>query len=99
MLFSHDVEHSLACVVDLVNTGPNGAGEEQLAELDDLRSFVERHEVSEVGALTRTDLLAVQALRTRIRPIFGSTSDQDSVRVSNTSTIPEGPSAVMPPTM
>ncbi len=78
MLFSHDVEHSLACVVDLVNTGPTGAGEEQLAELEDLRSFVERHEVSEVGALTRTDLLAVQALRTRIRPIFATTSDQEA---------------------
>ena len=40
MLFSHDIEHSLACVVDLVNTGPTRTGEEQLEDLDDLRSFV-----------------------------------------------------------
>lgn len=78
MPFSHDVEHSLACVVDLLNSGPGSAGEEQLAELDDLRSFVERHQVSEVGALMRTDLVAVQELRSRIRPVFCATSDAEA---------------------
>lgn len=83
MLFSHDIEHSLACVVDLVNTGPTRTGEEQLGDLDDLRSFVERHQVSEVGALTRTDLVAVQGLRHRIRHVFGAQSDAQAAEMLN----------------
>jgi len=83
VLFSHDIEHSLACVVDLVNTGPEDAGEEELGDLDDLQSFVERHEVSEVGALTRTDLAAVQRLRQRIRPVFAAPSDADAAEMVN----------------
>jgi predicted RNA-binding Zn ribbon-like protein len=83
VLFSHDVEHSLACVVDLLNTEPAAAGEEQLADLEALRSFVRRHEVSEVGALTRTDLVAVQQLRDRIRPVFTATSDEEASRLLN----------------
>jgi len=83
VLFSHDIEHSLACVVDLVNTGLEDAGEEELGDLDDLQSFVERHEVSEVGALTRTDLAAVQRLRQRIRPVFAAPSDADAAEMVN----------------
>jgi hypothetical protein len=63
VLFAHDIEHSLVCVVDLVNTGSTASGQERLGDLQDLQSFVRRHEVSEVGALTRTDLLAVRAWR------------------------------------
>ncbi len=83
MLFSHDIEHSLACVVDLVNTAPAGTGEEQLGDLEALRSFVDHHEVSEVGALTRTDLLAVQELRERIRPVFAAASDGPAADMVN----------------
>lgn len=83
MLFSHDVEHSLACVVDLVNSDPAGTGEEQLADLEALQSFVERHEVSEVGVLTRTDLLAVRELRERIRPVFAASSDAQAAELVN----------------
>ena len=83
MLFSHDIEHSLACVVDLVNTDPAGTGEEQLGDLEALESFVERHEVSEVGALTRTDLLAVRELRDRIRPVFAAPSDAAAADMVN----------------
>jgi len=83
VLFSHDIEHSLACVVDLVNTGPEGPGEEELGDLDDLRSFVERHDVSEVGALTRTDLVAVRELRRRIRPVFAASGDSVAAEMVN----------------
>lgn len=83
MLFSHDVERSLACVVDLVNTDPAGSGEEQLADVEALQSFVERHHVSEVGALTRTDLLDVRALRERIRPVFAAASDAEAADMVN----------------
>lgn len=83
MLFSHDIEHSLACVVDLVNTGPEGPGEEELGDLDDLQSFVERHEVSEVGVLTHTDLVAVRELRQRIRPVFAAPGDAEAAEMVN----------------
>ena len=82
-MFSHDIEHSLACVVDLVNSGSQEAAEELLGDLDDLRSFVHRHEVSEVGALTRTDLIAVQELRNRIRRVFTASSDAEAAEQVN----------------
>jgi predicted RNA-binding Zn ribbon-like protein len=82
-VFSHDIEHSLACVVDLVNSGSGDTGEELLGDLDDLRSFVERHEVSEVGALTRTDLIAVRELRKRLRRVFQAPSDAEAADLVN----------------
>ena len=42
MLFSHDTEHSLACIVDLVNSAPSrtlGHTEEQLPDLGALRAL------------------------------------------------------------
>jgi predicted RNA-binding Zn ribbon-like protein len=83
VLFAHDIEHALACVVDLVNTGSATSGQERLGDLQDLQSFVRRHEVSEVGALTRTDLLAVRALRDRIRPVFATHSDAEAAGLVN----------------
>jgi predicted RNA-binding Zn ribbon-like protein len=78
VLFSHDVEHALSCVVDLVNTRPCSTHEDLLGDLDDLRDFVERNAVSEVGPLTRADLLAVGDLRERFRQIFAATGDAEA---------------------
>jgi predicted RNA-binding Zn ribbon-like protein len=83
VLFAHDIEHSLACVVDLVNTGSTTSGQDRLGDLEDLQSFVRRHEVSEVGALTRTDLVAVRALRERIRPVFAAHDDAAAAALVN----------------
>jgi predicted RNA-binding Zn ribbon-like protein len=83
VLFSHDIEHSLTCVVDLANTRATRSSEEQLGTLDDLRSFVERHELSEVGALTRTDLVAVRALRDRVCPVFHARDDAEAAVLVN----------------
>jgi predicted RNA-binding Zn ribbon-like protein len=83
MLFSHDTEHSLACVVDLVNSAPSEGSEEQLADLDALGDFVRRHRVSEVGRLARADLDEVRLLRERIRPVFGSTDDAAAAGIVN----------------
>jgi predicted RNA-binding Zn ribbon-like protein len=83
VLFSHDVERALRCVVDLVNTGPGSAGEEGHEGIADLQSFVERHQLSEVGALTRTDLAAVEGLRRRIRPVFAASSDAEAAAIVN----------------
>ena len=83
MLFSHDTEHSLSCVVDLVNSAPSGSSEELLPDLDALGDFVARHEVSDVTQLTRSDLAAVHALRDRIRPVFGSADDESAAQTVN----------------
>lgn len=84
MLFSHDTEHSLACVVDLVNSAPTDDGEDDLDDLEALQAFVDRHTVSEVERLTRADLVAVRRLRDRLRPLFATESDQQAARLLNT---------------
>lgn len=70
MTFTHDVEHSLSTVVDLVNTDPAACGEERLPDIERLRAFVDHHAVSDVGRLTQDDLDAVQAARPRLRKVF-----------------------------
>ena len=83
MLFSHDTEHSLACVVDLVNSSPAVNSEERLPDLAALAGFVVRHEVSEVSSLNANDLRAVHELRDAIRPVFGTTDDARAARIIN----------------
>ena len=83
MLFSHDTEHSLACIVDLVNSAPTSAGAEQLHDLDTLRSFVVNHDVSEVGRLTPHDLAEVHSLRTAIAAVFDATTDSSAAGAVN----------------
>jgi predicted RNA-binding Zn ribbon-like protein len=73
MLFSHDTEQSLECVVDLVNS--TDGDEELLGGLPELADFVARHAVSEVGPLTTADLGDVQSLRERIRSVFACPDD------------------------
>jgi len=75
VIFSHDTENSLLCMVDLVNSAPAADGAERLPDLDALREFVVRHAVSGVPPLEESDLVAVRRLRDRIKPAFGSTSD------------------------
>lgn len=82
MLFSHDTEHSLACVVDLVNSAGEGESD-HLSDLDQLSDFVTRHDVSEVSQLTHDDLRAVHDLRNAIRPIFGAPDDATAAKAIN----------------
>ena len=83
MLFSHDTEHALACVVDLVNSAPAPGNDEQLPDLETLGDFVARHRVSDVTRLGRRDLVAVRGLRDRIRPVFCSSDDAHAARIIN----------------
>ena len=83
MLFSPDTEHTLACVVDLVNSSPAVNSEERLPDLAALAGFVVRHEVSEVSSLNANDLRAVHELRDAIRPVFGTTDDARAARIIN----------------
>lgn len=83
MLFSHDTEHTLVCVVDLVNSAPSNGTDELLPDLDALAGFVDLHAVSDVGGLTSRDLREVHDLRGRIRPVFTCPDDAAAARVVN----------------
>ena len=88
MLFSHDTEHSLACIVDLVNSAPSRTGsgttEELLPDLAALRELVDRYAVSDVGELTEDDLRGVRALRQVIGAGFDATDDRSAAAAVNT---------------
>ena len=88
MLFSHDTERSLACIVDLVNSAasriPSGHDEEQLPDLASLADFVVRHDISEVGALTEADLHGVHALRDAVAAVFDAADDHSAAEAVNT---------------
>jgi predicted RNA-binding Zn ribbon-like protein len=83
MLFSHDTERALECLVDLVNSAPSSGADEQLTDVEDLRAFVTRHDVSEVGRLTRHDLEQVHALRTAITAVFDAADDRAAADAVN----------------
>ena len=88
MLFSHDTERSLACVVDLVNSAasrtPSGTHAEQLPGLGSLAAFVVRHDISEVGDLTEQDLRGVHALRAAVAAVFDAADDRSAAEAVNT---------------
>jgi predicted RNA-binding Zn ribbon-like protein len=83
VLFSHDTEHSLACAVDLVNSAPSGSNDEGLPDLTALQGFVRRHDVSDVGRLTQTDLTAVHHLRTTVKAVFTAHDDAAAAALIN----------------
>jgi len=83
VLFSHDTEHSLACVVDLVNSAPGDGSDDLLPDLDALGDFVAEHDVSEVTLLTLADLRDVRELREKIRPIFDAPDDRSAALATN----------------
>lgn len=84
MLFSHDTEHSLACVVDLVNSVSGDGADEALPDLDALSDFVTRHDVSDIDQLSQADLEAVHDLRERVRQVFTAADDRAAARAVNT---------------
>lgn len=83
MSFSHDVQHSLAVLVDLLNTEPPCAGEELLPDVPALQAFVDEHKISDVGGLTQADLDAAQELRPRIRDVFMAADTASAARLVN----------------
>ena len=84
MLFSHDTERSLACIVDLVNSAPSTGTGELLGDVGALAAFVVRHDVSDVGELSVRDLRGVQALRDLVAAVFDATDDRSAAAAVNT---------------
>jgi hypothetical protein len=83
VLFSHDTEHSLDCIVDLVNSGPGSGTDERLPDLESVRGFVELHDISEVGELTEADVEALHTLRAAIADVFDCPDDASAAALVN----------------
>ncbi|MFB9204325.1 CGNR zinc finger domain-containing protein [Nonomuraea spiralis] len=75
--------HSLATVVDLVNTSPSTGGGDDLASLAELQTFVESRQVSGVGALTARDLGQVRMVREAFHRVFTASDVASAVRTLN----------------
>ncbi|MFI9593106.1 CGNR zinc finger domain-containing protein [Nonomuraea sp. NPDC052265] len=75
--------HSLATVVDLVNTSPSTGGDDGLASLAELQAFVESRQVSGIGALTARDLGQVRMVREAFHRVFTASDVASAVRTLN----------------
>ena len=83
MIFTHDTEHALGTVVDLINTGPVTSGTEGLPDLDALHGFVDRAEISGLAQLDLDDLVAIRRLRDRFHDIFDARDQRQVVALVN----------------
>jgi hypothetical protein len=83
VLFGHDTEQALDCIVDLLNSEPSATSEERLPDLSALAAFVAKHRVSEVGELTERDLRGVHALRAALGPVFDCADDASAAAAVN----------------
>ncbi|WP_433323815.1 CGNR zinc finger domain-containing protein [Spirillospora sp. CA-294931] len=83
MIFTHDTEHALAAVVDLINTAQADSGEESLDDLEGLRSVVKRNRLSDVHELTERDLEQFRALRARFQAVFDAPDVPTAVELIN----------------
>ena len=75
MLFGHDTERALTVAVALVNAPPG--------DVAALQDFVDRHDVSGVGRLRRTDVDAVRDVAGRLRQVFAGADETESAEVVN----------------
>lgn len=82
-MFSHDTEHALGVVVDLINTAPGADGPDGLADVGALHDLVVRHSISDVPRLTGQDLTAVRTLRERLHAVFRTTGPRSAVTLVN----------------
>jgi hypothetical protein len=79
----HDTSCALATVVDLVNSAPEIAGHEALADLADVEALVARREISEADSLCDDDLAPMRRLRARLHAVFAAADDAEAVRLVN----------------
>ncbi|GAA2593129.1 CGNR zinc finger domain-containing protein [Streptomyces axinellae] len=83
MQINHDTRGALGQSVDLLNTVADGETPDALATVADLRSFVERNQVSGVGTLTDADLRAVRAVRERFARVFEAPDTRTAAELIN----------------
>ncbi|MEU8354991.1 CGNR zinc finger domain-containing protein [Nonomuraea sp. NPDC048882] len=83
MTFGHDMVHSLATVVELVNTSPSTGGDEGLPGLPELAAFIDAREISGIGAVTARDLGQVRMVREVFHRVFTAADQPAAVRTLN----------------
>ena len=81
MQIAHDVARALALAVDLVNS--RLGGQESLAGVGELRSFLDTHEVSGSRSLSPDDVEEVHALRPRLRAVWTARDMRTAAAVVN----------------
>lgn len=82
-MFTHDTEHSLLTIVDLVNTDPAFSVTEGLPDMASLRDFVATHQITHPGPLTEADVVAVQATRGGFGRLFGLDDPREAAGLVN----------------
>lgn len=83
MIFSHDTEHALGVVVDLINTGSGAGAPDTLSGVEELLSFVHRNGISDVPGLGGGDVTEVRALRERFQAVFNASDVRTAVNLVN----------------
>jgi predicted RNA-binding Zn ribbon-like protein len=80
---NHDTQGALDDVVDLLNTAPDGDTPDALATVADLRDYARRNDVSGVGELTESDVVAVRSVRARFARIFAAPDARTAAELVN----------------
>lgn len=83
MLITHDTRCALDAVVDLVNTSPEADQPDALPDVDALRTFVGKHNISDVRSLSEHDLAAVRRIRERFTEVFAAPDPHASAGLIN----------------
>ncbi|GAA2730647.1 CGNR zinc finger domain-containing protein [Actinocorallia aurantiaca] len=81
MIFTHDTEHALGIMVDLVNGAADGG--DLLSDLDALRGFVASSRMSGVPPVEEQDLARMRRLRGLFREIFLAPDPASAVPLVN----------------
>jgi predicted RNA-binding Zn ribbon-like protein len=66
-----------------VNSAPEIAGHEALADLAAVEALVARREISEADSLSDDDLAPMRRLRARLHAVFAAADDAEAVRLVN----------------
>lgn len=83
MDFTSYEAHTVGLVVDLVNSLGSITGTEYLPDVPSVTEFLERHEVTLMGAVTDDDARELRALRERLRAVFHADSGAEAAAILN----------------
>lgn len=83
MLINHDTRCALDNVVDLLNTAPDPDTPDALVDVEALRAYVKRNDVSGVGELDSADLAAVRAVRDQFARVFAAPDARTAAELIN----------------
>jgi predicted RNA-binding Zn ribbon-like protein len=85
LLFTHDVELSLAAATTLVNTlpGASDSGDDELTTPEQLSAWFENEGFTGNRLGTEEELESLRALRHRLRDLWSATSDAEAAELVN----------------